>query len=396
MTVTVSVHDRGATHEYHYPEPARCLVGRGEDCDIRVPHRRVSRRHCLLETDPPMVWVRDLGSRNGTFVGGRRVDPLADRLLGDGDELSLGGVRDLVLRLTVPGPFRAPLPETFAGYDLVREIGRGAQGIVHLARHRGTGEYVAVKRMPTHPAADDSARFAFLREYETLRALRHPHVVAFHSGVLTDDEFCFACEYCRGGGLDRLVVRRGGRLPVGDALPITLQVLDALAYAHDAPVPALGERGVSSARGLVHRDVKPHNILLSDQDGGVVKLGDFGLAKSFEYAGLSGHTRTGAFGGSVPFTPRTQLLGYRDAGPEVDVWAAAACLYWMLTGATPRDFPAGSDPVAVGLREPVVPVRRRLPSLGTRLADVLDEALVDRPAHRITRAEEFASALRAV
>lgn len=149
---------------------------------------------------------------------------------------------------------------------------------------------------------------------------------------------------------------------MAEALCVVRQVLAGLAHAHRAELPALRQQDGTATlvRGLVHRDVKPANILLSGSgsDGRpVVKLADFGLAKAFERAGLSGHTRTGAMGGTIPFMARTQLIGYKYAGPEVDVWASAACLYWMLTGATPRDFPQHKDPIAVALREPVVPVR---------------------------------------
>src|SRR5207248_2858357 len=125
---------------------------------------------------------------------------------------------------------------------------------------------------------------------------------------------------------------------------------------------------------LVHRDVKPQNVLL---EGGTARLGDFGFAKAFELAGLSGHTRTGALGGSWGFMPRAQGLNYRYAPSSVDVWAAAATLYWMLTGATPRDFPAGADPVAIVLRESAVPIGRRDPAVPSGLAAVIDDVLAE-------------------
>lgn len=100
------------------------------------------------------------------------------------------------------------------------------------------------------------------------------------------------------------------------------------------------------------------------QLGGVtVKIGDFGLAKAFDRAGLSGLTRTGAVAGTVRYMPRTQVVDYKYAKPEVDVWATAATLYRMLTGTTPRDFPPGTDPIVVLLRESAVPIRDHAPTL---------------------------------
>jgi serine/threonine protein kinase len=142
----------------------------------------------------------------------------------------------------------------------------------------------------------------------------------------------------------------------------------------------------------VHRDVKPQNILLEDSAGTrVVRLADFGLAKAFEFAGRTGNTPTGALGGTLGFMPRAQVTNYKYARPDTDVWAAAACLYWMLTGTTPRDFPAGADPYIVVLREPVVPLRDRGVPVPPALAVLIDETLSDHPPVRT--AEEFKHAL---
>ncbi|MFD7087698.1 protein kinase [Streptomyces sp. NPDC059896] len=107
----------------------------------------------------------------------------------------------------------------------------------------------------------------------------------------------------------------------------------------------------------------------------------------------AGLTRTGTVAGTVAYMPRTQVVDYKYAKPEVDVWATAATLYRMLTGATPRDFPPGVDPLAVLLREPAVPVRDRGPSVPRRLARVIDEALIDSPRIVTTTADAFREAL---
>jgi len=347
---------------------ARSVVaGRGEDCGLRVRDPNASRAHCRFTIEPPHVGVRDLGSRNGTRVNGALVDA---RELADGDEVRIGST---TLRVTV-------FPAEFPGYALEHELGRGAQGTVFLARDTTTGEPVAVKAL--HDIRPDAAA-SFLREIANVRALRHPNIVEL-LGFGHEPVPFLVSTYCAGGSVDRL-----GRLTAAEAVPLVRGVLAGLAHAHAAELPEvrLADRTTTTARGLVHRDVKPPNVLL---DGGVARLADFGLAKAFEPAGRSGHTRTGELGGSLEFLPRAQVLNYRHAPPWVDVWAAAATLYWMVTGRAPRDFPPGADPVAVVLREDPVPIRLREPSVPLPLAELIDEVLAERTP---VSAEEFSDSL---
>lgn len=357
-TVTLSIGDR--THVF--AGRASCVIGRSSTCDIRISsdEKKVSRRHCVIEIRPPHVHVRDLGSRNGTRLNGALIGPEhGDRELIDGDRLRVGNV---VLRVTVHSE---PGIESPRGLRIVRELGRGGQGVVHLAQ--SSGELVALKTLTAQ--VDPAARTAFVREMECTRALVHPNIVRFRDSIIHNGQMSYTSEYCSGGSAADL-----GRLPVLKALSLVLQALDGLAYAHSAEVPVRLADGTSViSRGLVHRDIKPQNLLLTGN--GVLKIADFGLAKAFDQAGLSGYTFTGAVNGSLAFLPRRQLLDYKYARPDVDLWAVTACLYWMLTGTAPRDFPAGADPVAVVLREPPVPVRERAPQIPAPLAEVIDRVL---------------------
>jgi serine/threonine-protein kinase len=186
-------------------------------------------------------------------------------------------------------------------------------------------------------------------------------------------------EYCRGGSVWELMSRRGGRLGVSEATPIMLGALEGLAHAH--------------AHGVIHRDLKPHNILLSVPEGGVAKLTDFGLAKDFELAGMSGMTRTGAIGGTPVFLPREQVVDFKYMKPDTDVCGMAAAFYTMLTGSFWRNFPPDRDPINVLLSEPVIPIRWRDPTLPKGLASVIDRAASDEPAQRYPTAREFRDAL---
>ncbi|MGO4418702.1 protein kinase, partial [Streptomyces sp. MCAF7] len=279
----------------------------------------------------------------------------------------------------------------FGGYTVQRQLGRGGMGAVYLARDHQTDELCALKVMLPQAAGSEAAKARFLREMSTVEMLRHPHLVRLHDHGCWNGIYFFVMDYCDGGDVAGLVHRRGGRLPDYQALGITLQVLDGLAHAHQADVRAYDVEGRPLAvRGLVHRDLSPRNIFL---DGGMGKVGDFGLAKAFDAAGLSGLTHTGTTAGSPSFVSRQQVLQFKRAQPEVDVWAAAACLYYMLTGSAPRDFPPRVDRWQVVLDSPAVPIRRRNPEVSKRLAKVIDHALTEHPRIGFTTVAEFRQAL---
>lgn len=308
--------------------------------------------------------------------GHRRGDVVCEQCRAD----SAGAAADLVRRAESGDSAVSGI----RGYEILRELGRGGQGVVHLARHVDSGELVALKVLLAEVAVQEAARDGFLREIQSLQVLRHRNIVEFRHSGYSRGTFFLASEFCDGGSVDRLCASHlDGTLPLDQAVPIVCQVLDGLDHAH------------TGRPGLVHRDVKPHNILLAGTGAGTVaKLGDFGLAKAFDQAGLSGHTRTGSVAGSVAFMSRVQLLDFKFSRPEVDVWAAAATLYWMLTGAPPRDFPSGVDPILAVLNRATIPIRRRRPALPRRLARVIDEALVEQPRILVISAAELRSALQ--
>lgn len=288
-------------------------------------------------------------------------------------------------------------------FEIIRELGRGGMGRVYLARHDQTGAEVALKVMQPQAAVDKKAKQLFFREIENTHLLKHPNIVRLFDCGIAAGAFYFSMEYCAGGSLEALLKQRGP-LPLEEAGSIILQTLSGLEHAHNVEIPAifLEDGRAVTARGLVHRDLKPHNIFLSPRVGGGrggawnAKVGDFGLAKAFDTAGLSGLTWTGTCAGTPFFMPRQQVIDFLYAKPEVDVWAAAACFYFMLTGVAPRSFPPQADVWQTVLETRAVPIARRLVHLPRRVTEVIDYALTDNPGIPYKTAGELKAALEAV
>ncbi|WYM00594.1 MAG: protein kinase domain-containing protein [Gloeotrichia echinulata DVL01] len=433
--------------QFIFDSRTTCIIGRSADCNPQLPddehHRTISRYHCLLDINPPDIRIRDFGSKNGTYVNDKKIGqreshqtpeegaklkfPEYDLL--SGDEIKLGDTVFAVnievdpAEIKIPNFFPPTLPvnhnqpqtpnfweiirqwlglaeggdknlSAIRGYNIVKLLGKGGFGEVYLAQHHNSGDFLALKVMLPAVAANESAVERFLRETENTKALQHPHVVKLIDYGYADAIFFFTMEYCNSGSVADLIEQQGGKLSIDIAVPIILQVLDGLEYAHQAELPyiKLANGGFGKGKGLVHRDLKPSNIFLSNIDGKIIaKVGDYGLAKAFDLAGLSGQTLTGTQAGTPAFMPRQQLLDFKYARPEVDVWAAAACLYNMLTGSFPRDFTG--DPFLAILQNNPVPIRQRDVNIPQALAEVIDLALVEKPEIYFKTAAEFKQAL---
>jgi len=246
-------------------------------------------------------------------------------------------------------------------------LGKGGMGSVFLIRHTETGQQSALKLMLPRLSDNDTAKALFRREVAVMQALHHPNLVRIEAAGYGRGTFFFTMEHCAIGSVaDVLKLPLDRRLPIAEALPIILQILDGLNHAHES--------------GVVHRDLKPSNLLLASIGGAcVAKVADLGLAKLFDEAGLSGITHTGDRFGTPEFQPRTQVVDYKYAKPWVDVWAIAATFYFMLTGTYARPF-NGRERWGVVLKEEVIPIRDRDPDIPFDLAAIIDQALDEHSA----------------
>jgi Protein kinase domain len=253
-----------------------------------------------------------------------------------------------------PEPW-AERPPSVEGLLDPRPLGRGGFGTVYRAWQVGVGREVALK-VGGHVLSDERQRRRFLREANAAgRLSSHAHIVAVYGAGVTDDGRPYlVMELCsRGSLVDRL--RRGGPLPAEEVRSVGVSIADALATAH--------------AAGVLHRDVKPGNILLDEY--GVAKLADFGLAAVLDASGDTSVTREGL----TPAYAPPEAFAYARPTTRLDVYGLAATLYALLSGRPPRMAswpPASLSELTDGLHAPIPPVPGTHPDLLAVLARALD------------------------
>ncbi len=265
-----------------------------------------------------------------------------------------------------------------ATYDVEREIGRGGMGVVYRAIDKRLKRPVAIKLLPPELAFRRDVRSRFQREAETAAQLSHPNIVPIYS-VDEIDNLVFFVMACVDGDNLATQLRKRGPLPTEDIKRYLTEVADALAYAH--------------SRGVIHRDIKPDNILVDANDGRAM-VTDFGIARAAEGGDGARLTATGLAIGTPAYMSPEQASGDRDVDGRSDLYALGVLGYQMLTGEPP--FTGNTTPVLLvkHLTETPVPVEDRRPDTPPMLAAMVMRLLEKDPAHRFQSATELAQALR--
>lgn len=252
-------------------------------------------------------------------------------------------------------------------YALLEELGRGGMGIVYKARDALTQREVAIKILPAHIVSDDQSRLRFFREAEIIATLRHPHIVSLIE--VNQPQHFLVMEYLSGGTLRQWKARRG--LAGRETLPLLPPLLDALHVVHQ--------------HGIVHRDMKPENILISEQ--GAAKLTDFGIA---HICGAT-ITHTGAHLGTIPYMSPEQVLG-APVDARADVYAFGVILYELLTEHLPF---TGKETSFHHVHTPPRPPQEWNPAISPGLNALMLACLAKDPAQRYQDANALARALAA-
>lgn len=267
---------------------------------------------------------------------------------------------------------------TFAGYTIVRLLGSGGMGEVYLAQHPRLPRRDALKVLPASVSADAGYRRRFEREADIAATLWHPHIVGVHDRGEVDGQIWISMDYVEGTDAAQLLRdTHPGGLPGRDVAAIVTAVADALDYAHQ--------------RGLLHRDVKPANILIAGPASGDrrILLADFGIARWAD--DISGLTETNMTVGTVSYAAPEQLMGQALDG-RADQYALAATAFHLLTGSPP--FPDPNPAVVISRHLSAAPpgVGAHRPELAN-LDRALAKALAKNPKDRYERCADFARAL---
>ncbi|OBG83547.1 hypothetical protein A5699_00090 [Mycobacterium sp. E802] len=265
----------------------------------------------------------------------------------------------------------------FAEFTVVQLLGAGGMGEVYLVEHPRLPRQEALKILPAGASADPAYRDRFTREAELAASLWHPNIVALHDRGETDGQLWISMDYVRGRDAADLARAHPAGLPLPEAMTIATAVASALDYAH-------GHR-------MLHRDVKPANILLGLSDHGDqrILLADFGIARRTE--DISGLTATNTTVGTLAYAAPEQLLGQQLDG-RADQYALAATVFHLLAGKPP--FVDSNPAVVIGKHLSAAPpaLSHFRPELA-RLDPVFARALAKHPAERYPRCANFADAL---
>jgi protein kinase-like protein len=262
-------------------------------------------------------------------------------------------------------------------YLIESVIGRGGMSVVYRATHFRLGTPVALKALAPELSSDDAFRERFLREAKMAAGIDHPNVIPIYDTGLHEDSLYIIMRFVGGGDL-KAELDASGPLSVGRTIELLAPVARALDVAH--------------ARGLVHRDVKPANILLQRSADGEVEhvyLSDFGVMK--HTASISGLTKTGALVGSIDYMAPEQIEG-KPVSAQTDVYALGCLLYQCVTGRVPFERESEAAALWAHMREDVEPATDLRPELPAAIDDVIGRALAKNPAVRFETCEELIGA----
>ncbi len=347
------------------------IIGRRESNAVVLQHAKVSRAHAEVGLKDGRGYVRDLKSSNGTYVNSLKLPADKPRPLLPGDELRVGGT---ILRY-FSGDAALPSVE-IPGHEVLEVVAEGGMGTIFRGRQLSMDREVAVKIL--NPEYSDRKEFVtrFIQEARSAGKLNHPNIIQVHTvGKAGENVYYFTMEMIKGANLAQRLADRSGLTPEV-ILDAALKVTDALDYAHE--------------RGVIHRDVKPDNIVISDT--GEVKLADLGIAKIFELEAEFGDR--GKVLGTPHYMSPEQAAG-KPVDGRSDLYSLGATLYHVLSGNPVFDAEQSDEVMAMHLKAEYKPLAQVSPETPAALCAVVDKLLARNPADRYQTAGDVREALLA-
>ena len=256
-------------------------------------------------------------------------------------------------------------------YDIVDELGRGGMGVVYKGYEPALGRYVAIKVLATAMAHDPVFVERFLREARSMATLSDPNIIQIYFIGQDEDQVFFAMEFIDGDSLSGWI-KREGKLQVGDALKILLQASKGLAAAH--------------AEGVIHRDIKPGNIMINNR--GVVKVADFGIALASNDISSSKLTSTGALVGTPGYLPPEVCLG-KAVDQRSDIFALGIVLFESLTGRMPFNDASPLKLMLEIVESDIPDIREFNPEVDEETVRILGRMLEKNPSDRYQSCDEL-------
>jgi serine/threonine-protein kinase len=264
------------------------------------------------------------------------------------------------------------------GYKLLGKLGSGAMATVYKARQLSLDRLVAIKVLPRKFTQSPQFIERFYAEGRAAAQLNHPNIVQAYDVGKAGDYHYFVMEYVDGRTVYDDIIKHK-RYNEDDAIDIMIQIAEALQHAHD--------------RGLIHRDVKPKNIMLTRE--GVAKLADMGLARALTDKEAAEAERGKAFGTPYYISPE-QIRGELRIGPQTDIYSLGATFYHMVTGNVPFDGKNPSDVMHKHLKNELVPPDHVNPKLSARVAEVIEMMMAKDPRKRYQSCRDLLVDLRAI
>ena len=361
--------------QFKLPESGTFEIGRDEKCAVRIEDIMASRVHCVVSCDSGKWVIEDHKSTNGFMVNDVPVDR---HTLIPGDTIAIGDTL-LSLSATDDDPL---IDSTLAGYHIEKRLGRGAMGTVYLARQLSLDRPVALKILAPRFSKDEDFIQRFLEEARAAGRLNHPNVVQVYDAGHEGDHHYMSMEFLEGGSLEELLDREvEGRLEVFRAVEVARDAAQALQFAQQ--------------NHIVHRDIKPGNLLLTLE--GTVKVGDLGIAADLRQ--YSGGANAGAnAGGKTPVVGSPRYMAPEQAKGEsldqrADIYALGATLYKMIAGVAPFEGSSVKEIITRKLNSDPLPLRRIIPEVPGGLSAVVQKMLARNPDSRYEYAEQVYTAL---